>query len=167
MRETSSLLKGVVEYKLVKRMTLVPRKMRAAYECKLDKEQAIALLIILMDEWPPYVPTKYTLSKRPLKIIWNFKDGRARGGFKVDGNTVRPFVKLPSFRLTAGLVIHEYCHVVTIFQEIEEARAKNSRRKNKHGPIFRSMFDLMLAFHQSDWINLTKKGLDTDGENVV
>ena len=158
MKKISSLLDGVNEYSLVKRLTTQPKKMKEAYECKLDKIQALTLIVLLMDEWPPYIPSNIPLSSKPLKVFWNKKDGRARGGFLLskDG-TMRPFLKLPVNKLTAGLVIHEYCHVVTIYREWEERKAKKNRRRSPHGEVFRNLFDIMLAMHKQDWISVAKE----------
>jgi hypothetical protein len=157
MRETSSLLKGVHEYSLVKRLTTQPKRMKEAYECKLDQGQALTLLAVLMDEWPRYVLPHLTLSSKPLKVYWNHKDGRARGGyFPSKDGTMRPFLKLPIKGLTAGLVLHEYCHVVTIYMEKNSRNEKKNRRHSPHGEHFRTVFDLMLGLHKEDWINISK-----------
>ena len=158
MKQISSLLDGVHEYALVKRMTTQPKRMKEAYECKLTKEQAITLLVILMDEWPRYVSPHLKLSSKPLKVYWNKKNGKARGGYFLSKDlTMRPFLRLPEKGLTAGLLLHEYCHVVTIYSEVETRKSKKNRRHSPHGETFRNVFDIMLAMHKEDWISVTKE----------
>lgn len=156
MIKASSLLDNVHEYEIVKRFTRQPKRMKEAYECKLDKVQAITLLAILMDEWPPVIPADKKLSSKRFKVIWNNVNGKARGGYlHRDDGTLRPFLKLPVKDLTAGLLLHEYCHVITIFMEKEIRAERNNKRRSPHGESFRAMFDVLLVTHQSDWINVT------------
>ena len=155
-----SSLEDVTEYSLVKRFTTQPKLMKMAYDVKLEPGDAIGLVILLHDEWGCNIPAKYKLSSRPIKFVWNTKNGNAKGGYYLTREKeLRPFLKLPLEGLTAGLVLHEYCHVVTIYLEVAE-RQRGKKKINKHGPIFRAIFDYMLFSHKEDWLNLVEKGLD-------
>ena len=156
MTERASLLKTFTEYRLVKRFTQQPRRMSEAYNTPINREQAFTLLLLVMMEWPPYVPNPDDLSPERIRIIWNRKDGRARGGFYRYKDKLRPFLRLPIKRLTAGLLLHEYCHVLTLYGELEERNSRGVKRRSPHGPVFRSMFDMLLVCHQQDWINVTR-----------
>ena len=153
----SSLLKNVHEYNLVKRLTTQPLAMKEAYECKLDPAQADALLKLIMPKWRCNIPANEKLSSKPIKIIWNWMNGKARGGYmRSKDGTLRPYLKLPLKDLTAGLVLHEYCHVVTIYLEKDNRKQKGNKRHSPHGECFRSIFDVMLVMHKQDYLSVKK-----------
>ena len=153
-------LNGFHEYSCVKKHTCVPKLMKEAYSLPIDKGQALAIIVILHEEWGDSlsVPSRYRLGNRFPKIIWNRKNGNARGGYyrMNDMITMRPFLKLPEKRLTVGLLLHEYAHVITIYHEI----ANRKRRIPKHGPIFRGTFDYLLMNHKEDYLKVAKISLD-------
>ena len=163
--EISHHLKSVHEYVSVKKNTMVPRLMAEAYKLHIGKGEALAILFLLHEEWGDtlYVPPRYKLGKRFPKIVWNHKDGKARGGFyrMNDQVTMRPFLKLPASFLTVGLLLHEYAHVITIYHEIA---SRKNKRIPKHGPIFRGVFDYLLMFHREDYIKVAKIPLDKPDE---
>lgn len=155
----SQHLKFVHEYASVKKNTCNPKLMKEAYNLYINKGQALAIVILLQEEWAASfkAPARYRIGNRFPKIIWNLKSGKARAGFYLlkDGKTLHPFMKLPANFLTVGLLLHEYTHLITIYSD-----TFTNGRRTKHGPMFRSIFDYLLHAHKDDYLKVAKNSLD-------
>jgi hypothetical protein len=161
------ILHGIREYKKVKKHTCVPKLMKEAYSIKLDRGQATALIALLNDEWRDtfIVRPPYKLSKKYIKLVWHNKsNGNARAGYYIsnrDDKILRPFIRLP-ITPTIGLVMHEFCHLVTVYHCMDVERehdrnvARNRKRFSKHNWFFTVVLDYMLCLHKKDWRNIAE-----------
>ena len=138
------------EYDIVSRQTMNPARLRAAHRTPCDASMAYLLVAVMHDH--AFRGTNIQIPKvRLRKPRVGMSSARGWGGVKNGrGYMSLPITPMTDFtkpygRLRAGIVIHEYAHVVEFLKF----------GKSDHGPRFTMILDELLFHTENFWLTKT------------